>query len=70
MKKTFIAYKILAGGQIFAEHAPEEYPEVAEQFIRETYANIKSGDIACVGVFHRDTDQAHCNAELLRRVLN
>ena len=70
VKKPFIAYKILAGGQIFAGHTPEEYPEVAERFIRETFANIKPGDVACVGVFQRDADQAHCNAEIVRRVLN
>ena len=69
IKKPFIAYKIFAGGQIFAGHAPEEYPAVAEKFIAETYKNIKPGDVACVGVFQRDTDQARGNAEIVRRVL-
>ena len=70
VKKPFIAYKIFAGGQIFTGHTPEEYPAVAERFIRETYANIKPGDVACVGVFQRDTDQARGNAEIVRRVLD
>jgi hypothetical protein len=69
VKKPFIAYKILAGGQIFSGHRPEEYPAVAEKFIRETYENIKPGDVTCVGVFQRDSDQARENAQIVRRVL-
>ena len=69
VQKPFIAYKIFAGGQVFSGHAPEEYPAVAEAFIKETYENIKPGDVACVGVFQRDTDQARGNAEIVRRVL-
>ena len=69
VKKPFIAYKIFAGGQIFTGYKPEEYPAVAEKFIAETYANIKPGDVACVGVFQRDTDQARGNADIVRRVL-
>ncbi len=69
VKKPFIAYKILAGGQIFFGHEPEEYPAVAEKFIRETYENLKPGDVACVGVFQRDSDQARGNAGIVRRVL-
>ena len=69
VQKPFIAYKIFAGGQVFNNHTPDEYPAVAEQFIRETYDNIKPGDVTCVGVFQRDTDQARGNAEIVRRVL-
>lgn len=69
VKKPFIAYKIFAGGQIFSGHEPPEYPKVAEAFIKETYENIKPGDVACVGVFQRDSDQARGNAEIVRRVL-
>lgn len=69
VKKPFIAYKILAGGQIFYGHQPEEYSGIAEQFIRETYENIKPGDLTCVGVFQRDSDQARTNADIVRRVL-
>ena len=69
VKKPFIAYKIVAGGQVFNNHTPDEYPAVAEKFIRETYENIKPGDVTCVGVFQRDTDQARGNAEIVRRVL-
>ena len=35
----------------------------------ETYANIKPGDVACVGVSQRYTDQARGNAEIVRHVL-
>lgn len=69
VKKPFIAYKILAGGQIFYGHQPEEYSGIAEQFIRETYENIKPGDLTCVGVFQRDSDQARTNADIVRSVL-
>ena len=31
--------------------------------------NIKPNDVACVGVFQRDTDQARGNAEIVRKVL-
>jgi len=69
VQKPFIAYKILAGGQIFYGHQPEEFPAVAEKFIRETYENIKPGDLTCVGVFQRDSDQARTNAEIVRKLL-
>ncbi len=69
VKKPFIAYKIFAGGQVFTGPDPSEYPKVAEAFIKETYENIKPGDVACVGVFQRDSDQARGNAEIVRRIL-
>lgn len=69
VQKPFIAYKIFAGGQIFTGYPASEYPAVAENIIRETYENIKPGDITCIGVFQRDTDQARDNAEIARRVL-
>lgn len=69
VQKPFIAYKILAGGQVFYGHDKNEYPAIAEQFIRETYENIKPGDITCVGVFQRDSNQASINADIVRRVL-
>ena len=69
VQKPFIAYKILAGGQIYYGHQPEEYPAITENIFRETYDNIKPGDITCVGVFQRDSDQARDNAALVRKVL-
>jgi len=69
VQKPFVAFKILAGGQIFAGHADEEYPAITEKFVRETFDNIKPGDITCVGVFQRDGDQARENAAIVRRVL-
>ncbi|MBQ9501853.1 MAG: hypothetical protein IJU70_06830 [Lentisphaeria bacterium] len=35
----------------------------------QTYENIKPGDVTCVGVFQRDSDQARENAQIVRRVL-
>lgn len=69
VQKPFVAFKILAGGQIFAGHAAEEYPAITEKFMRETFDNLKPGDIACVGVFQRDGDQARENAAIVRRIL-
>jgi len=69
VQKPFIAYKILAGGQIYAGHRQEEFPQITETYIQEAYQNIKPGDITCIGVFQRDFDQARENAEIVRRVL-
>ncbi len=69
VQKPFIAYKILAGGQVYYGHQPEEYPAITEKMFKETYENIKPGDITCVGVFQRDSDQARENAETVRRIL-
>jgi len=67
--KPFIAYKILAGGQIFAGKSPDEYPEVIESCFAEVYTNIKPGDLTCVGVFQRDKDQLGQNARILAKIL-
>ncbi len=69
VQKPFIAYKILAGGQIYYGHTKDEYPAITENIFRETYDNIKPGDITCVGVFQRDTDQARENAALVHKIL-
>jgi hypothetical protein len=57
IKKPCIAYKFLAGGNIFREHPQEKYEEICEKYVNETYENIKPGDLACAGVFQRDFDQ-------------
>lgn len=69
VQKPFIAYKILAGGQVYYGHQPEEYPAITEKMFKETYENIKPGDITCVGVFQRDSDQARDNAAMVRKIL-
>lgn len=69
VKKPFIAYKLLAGGQVFLTKEPGEYRETAKRYIAEAYENIKPSDIACVGVFQRDKDQLSENAAIVREVL-
>jgi hypothetical protein len=70
VSKPCIAYKILAGGNIFREKPREEYEEIAEKYITETYENIKPGDMTCIGVFQRDFDQLGMNARIFDRVIS
>jgi len=70
IKKPVIAYKILAGGQIFENHIPSEYREIAKRFIKEAYDNIKPIDATCVGVFQRDFDQIEQNREMLLEIFS
>ncbi len=67
--KPCIAFKVLAGGQVFYDKTPEEIPEVVEAAFRETFANIKPTDLATVGFFQRDRDQLRENAEIAARAL-
>lgn len=67
--KPFIAYKVLAGGQIFLSKTPEEYRDTAKQYIAEAYENVKPGDVLCVGVFQRDKDQLGEEAAIVRELL-
>jgi hypothetical protein len=69
VKKPFIAYKILAGGQVYIGKASDEYDKVTRDVFEETYKNIKPGDIACVGVFQRDFNQLAVNSRLVAEVL-
>jgi len=69
VQKPCIAFKILAGGQMFYDKTPAEIPGVIEDAFRETFSNIKPNDLACVGFFQRDNDQLAENAEIAKRVL-
>jgi hypothetical protein len=69
VQKPCIAFKVLAGGQMFYDKTPDEIPGVIESAFRETFANIKPTDLACVGFFQRDKDQLRENAEIAQRVL-
>ncbi|MBN2452403.1 MAG: hypothetical protein JXR77_18600, partial [Lentisphaeria bacterium] len=64
-----IAFKVLAGGQMFYGKQPEEIPGIIEAAFRETFAGIKPTDLATVGFFQRDKDQLRENAEIAARVL-
>lgn len=67
--KPCIAFKILAGGQLFYGKPPEEIPGIVEDAFRETFEGIKPTDLATVGFFQRDKDQLKENAEIAAKVL-
>ena len=67
--KPCIAFKVFAGGQIFCGKKPEESAAIAGAAFRETYANIKAGDLACIGVFQKHKDQLREDVDLARKVL-
>jgi len=69
VQKPCIAFKILAGGQLFYDKTPEEIPAVVEAAFRETFEGIKPTDLATVGFFQRDKDQLRENAEIAKKVL-
>ncbi|MCL2098859.1 MAG: hypothetical protein FWH24_00290 [Oscillospiraceae bacterium] len=69
LNKPVIIIKAFAGGQIYMGRKKEEYPAITEQYLAETYENIKPSDVVCVGVFQRDTDQIRQNAEITARIL-
>ena len=49
VKKPFIVFKILAGGQVFYGKEPSQWPQVVEEVFTEVFAHMKSTDIATVG---------------------
>ena len=69
IQKPCIAYKILAGGNIFREQPQDKYKEISEKYIGEVYKNIKPTDITCIGVFQRDFDQLAMNAGVFEKVI-
>jgi len=69
VRKPCIAFKVLAGGQMFYGKSPQEIPAVVEAAFRETFENIKPTDLATVGFFQRDKDQLRENAEIATKVL-
>ena len=60
-KRTCLAFKILAAGRL------SERREWVERAFQETYAAIKPGDAAIVGIYDRYSDQAAEDAALVRR---
>lgn len=69
VKKPCIAFKVFAGGQAFYGKMPEEIHAVAEAAFRETYANIKPNDLACIGVFQKYKNQIKENADIVKAIL-
>lgn len=70
MQKPCIAFKLLAGGQVFIGKQPSEYPQVVKDTLREVYESIKPTDLGVIGAFQRDGNQIRENAELLHTLLH
>jgi len=69
VKKLCIVYKLLAGGQVLIGKNPDEREVIIREIFTETYDNIKPGDIGCMGLFQRDTDQLGQNTRILKDIL-
>ncbi len=68
--KPCIAFKILAGGQVFYDRAANKIPEILEEVYREVFNGIKPTDLASVGIFQRDRDQLADHARIAGKVLS
>jgi hypothetical protein len=68
VRKPCIAFKIFAGGQMFAAKTEEQIPGIVEAAFRETYANIKPCDFACIGVFQKHKDELREDAEIVKKI--
>lgn len=69
VQKPCIAFKIFAGGQIFNGKMSEEIPVVVEASFKETYANIKPNDLACIGVFQKYKNELKENVNIAKAIL-
>ncbi len=69
VQKPFLVFKLFAGGQVFYNHTPEEYPQIAFDTLKEAYANMKPTDIGVMGVFQRDDDQLTQNVRAVTAIL-
>ncbi|NLD86837.1 MAG: hypothetical protein GX633_01070 [Clostridiales bacterium] len=69
VEKPVIAFKILAGGQIYENIDKSEYTNATRAAIKEAYDGIKSTDICCIGFFQRDYNQMKEVAELTSEIL-
>ena len=69
VEKPCIAFKLFAGGQVFAGKPQDETPRVVEKVFGETFDGIKPCDLTCVGVFQKYKNQIRENAEIAGKVL-
>ncbi len=67
--KPFLVFKLLAGGQVFYNQDPKDYPAIVERELREAYAHMKPSDVGVIGVFQRDKNQIAENAAMVERIL-
>ena len=68
-QKPCIAFKLLAGGQRIMGLPPDKIPAEVERAFEETYAGIKSGDLACIGVYQGDKNQLAENCAIAGKIL-
>ena len=68
-EKPCIAFKVLAGGQRLMGLPPEKIPAEVERAFEETYAGIKPGDLACIGVYQGYKNQLSENCATVKRIL-
>ncbi|MEA4823419.1 MAG: hypothetical protein VB111_04805 [Clostridiaceae bacterium] len=64
VQKPVIAFKLLAGGQIYEDIPASQYAAATKAALRESFDGMKPGDIGAVGCFQRDKDQLCENADI------
>ena len=67
--KPCVAFKIFAGGQVFNNKTPDQIPGVLESVYTSVFTNIKPGDVACIGVYQKFSNQIKENADAANKVL-
>ena len=68
--KPCIAFKILAGGQRIMNIPEGDISAEIEKSFAETYAGLKPGDFACIGVYQGRKNQLAENCEIVSRILS
>jgi hypothetical protein len=66
--KPCIAFKVFAGGQMFIGKTEDQISDVLDATFREVYGNIKPGDLACIGVFQKQSDELRQDAGVVRSI--
>ena len=64
INKPIIAYKLFAGGQMFIGKTEEEKRALIKGVYEEVFTALKPNDMAAIGIFQRDMDEAKENMEL------
>ena len=64
VEKPVVAFKIFAGGQMFLKKTQEEKREIIKGVYEEVFSALKPNDIAAIGIFQRDMDQAKEDMDL------
>ena len=70
VSKPCIVFKIFAGGQVFLSKEENEISGVVSDIFEDVFSNIKSTDVACIGVFQKYKNQIRENCDIAKRVLD